>query len=368
MASLRRWMSEERGGAGMYAVVLTGRVLPGCSADAVWSVVAAKFNLDVDGFGVRVLHRAPVTIRELADLDQAQRMQSILIHCGAEADLVPTDGVRWQLKSGDGQKGPVPLEFLRVAYARKMLAGNVLVRRSADTQWLPLESISSSPANLTDRGDAAAATRNAPLPPPLPPSPPPGPSEASARTSTIREDIIPPLPSSGIRGAESFKGTHSETKAPRWPWAIVGFAILIGCGWGLVTMLEHAARTGCGDAEAVNLATSLIYEDLGKRIVLTMYGPVGEIGMAASQENVAAKAAKSFVSLDLTAISTTKRNGAVFECSALLAAKDPPTEVNPGLSMWQKAMVTGLNGHVVTYTVTNSDDLEHIVVSVHPIQ
>lgn len=483
----------------MYAVVLTGRMLPGCSPDEVWEAVAAKFNLGIDVLKSRVLHRAPVTIRELADFDQAQRMQAMLMHCGAEADLVPTDGVRWQLKDGNGQKGPVPREFLRVARARRMLASDALVRRSADAEWLPLESVGESVSSPADAGPVADARRGV-LPPPLPESRPamsnvgaaspernmppplplphstasspeasdakskwgwvagalvvlafvvrmlrayqsnglggvlsklwpilllvgalvvlivmherlmknptfsrwwskvsarepfasfvralapatsekagrvgsstssPGLSGTSAPASATTEEVVPPLPPQSARAVESFKSTNPKAGASKWPWVIAGMAALIACAWGLFGVLEKMARTGCGDAEAISLAESIIYKDVGKQIVLTMYGQIGQMGMATSQEDIATKTAKAFLSLDLTGVSTTGTNGAALECTAILAVKDPATAVNPELSAWQKSMVNGLNGHVVRYSVVDSDDFEHIVVTVHPIQ
>lgn len=477
----------------MYAVVLTGRMLPGCSPDEVWEAVAAKFNLGVDVLKSRVLHRAPVTIRELADFDQAQRMQAMLMHCGAEADLVPTDGVRWQLKDGNGQKGPVPREFLRVARARRMLAGDALVRRSADAEWLPLESVGESVSSPADAGpgvlppplpeprpamsNVGAASPGRHMPPPLPRPPStasspeasdakskwgwvagallvlafvvrmlrtyqsnglggvfsklwpillsvgalvvlivmherlmknptfsrwwsklsarepfasfvralapaasekvrragastsqPGLSETSAPASTTPEEVVPLLPPHAAGTIESFKSTGPKARASKWPWVVAGMAALIACAWGLFGVLEKMARTGCGDAEAISLAESIIYKDVGKQIVLTMYGQIGQMGMATSQEDIATKTAKAFLSLDLTGVSTTGTNGAALECTAILAVKDPATAVNPELSAWQKSMVNGLNGHVVRYSVVDSDDFEHIVVTVHPIQ
>lgn len=481
----------------MYAVVLTGRMLPGCSADEVWDAVAAKFNLGADVLKTRVLHRAPITIRELADFDQARRMQAMLIHCGAEADLVPTDGVRWQLKDHDGQKGPVPREFLRVARARRMLASDVQVRRGTDVEWLPLESVGEPVSSRAEAGLVAAIRPGAlppslpeprptvtnvevalparQMPPPLPPgaapssetsdgkskwgwvagallalafvvrmsrtyqsngfggvlsklwpilllvaglvmlivmhehlmknptfsrwwlkvsarepfaslvralaptplerggqastsTSPPSPSETSTPASMAPDQVVPPIPPRSAGGVESFKSANPKTGASKWPWVVAGMAALIACAWGLFGVLEKVARTGCGDAEAISLAESIIYKDVGKQIVLTMYGQIGQMGMATSQEDIATKTAKAFLSLDLAGVSTTSTNGAALECTAILAVKDPATAVNPELSAWQKSMVNGLNGHVVRYSVVDSDDFEHIVVTVHPIQ
>lgn len=360
----------------MYALVLTGRMLPGCSADAVWGEVAAQFNLGIDVLQARVLSRAPVTIRELADLDQAQRMQSMLMHCGAEADLVPTDGVRWQLKSGDGQKGPVPLEFLRIAYARRMFADSVLVRRSTDIEWLSLERVARPSQDPIAADEFVVATRSGALPPSLPEV---RLADANVERASPASRLPPPLPSLRTPvpvpkvderiskrewSTESPSEQRSANTLPVRAGSSAGRVVvaaallLLGAGgWYLLSTVNEALSISCDSEEVVDVAKSVIYRSLGPK----MDALSGGFGLPMSEEAV-----KKFVSLELVGIGTRKREGDLLQCLGILKASQPPSADGDLSGVWRGVLIADLNDKPIRYEVIKAADGQHFTVTFDP--
>ncbi|MGH8041394.1 MAG: hypothetical protein ACREPN_05045 [Rudaea sp.] len=166
----------------MNAVILTGRTLAGFIDQHVWQQVAAIFQLDPDAFGSRVLQRCPIAVRETPDGDEAQKLRLRLNQCGAEVELVQTDGTKWQIERNGTVLGPVPLSFLALENATRRLPRETKVKRTTDSTWITLESAvagdTATRVSLQRPPELAAALQAAPLPAsptasPLPPNPPP---------------------------------------------------------------------------------------------------------------------------------------------------------------------------------------------------
>lgn len=157
----------------MNALILTGRTLPGFIDQHVWLQAAAIFNLDTDAFDSRVLKRCPIAIRETPDSAEVQNLRLHLIQCGAEVELVQTDGIKWQIERNGSVLGPVPMSFLALEHATRRLPRDTNVKRTTDSTWISLES-----AVAGDTATRVSLQRPPELTAALQASPPPAPISA----------------------------------------------------------------------------------------------------------------------------------------------------------------------------------------------
>ena len=65
-----------------HALVLTGIVLPGHAAEAVWPALASYFRMEPDSVSTKLVPRAPVTLKESDDLGKLQGLQDGLRSIG----------------------------------------------------------------------------------------------------------------------------------------------------------------------------------------------------------------------------------------------------------------------------------------------
>jgi hypothetical protein len=147
-------------GIHMHALVLSGRYLPGHNpADAI-ARAASVLGLSADDFSTRVVSAMPVAVREISDFDAVRALQSQLMECGMDADVVQSDGIQWYLQNADSTRGPVPLAYLEAEVRAGRLDGRAPVRRTTNPAWIPVASVvSSGPSDAV-----AQPAHNAPLP------------------------------------------------------------------------------------------------------------------------------------------------------------------------------------------------------------
>lgn len=208
----------------MYALVLTGRFINGHDPVEAVSKTASLFGLDRDSFSARVVKRVPVSIREVPDPNESQTMRLRLMEYGMDAEVVFSDGVKWQIESNGSVRGPVPLAYLEGEYRAGRIGGDAQVKRVADSNWMPISSAVSGdtatrvslqlPPGLTAALSAAGTS-----PPPPPPPPPAAQSFAHANP---RESQPPPMPEVPPRPAPPMSGAATSVEASEAARIFVG--------------------------------------------------------------------------------------------------------------------------------------------------
>jgi hypothetical protein len=263
----------------MNAVILTGRTLAGFIDQHVWQQVAAIFQLDPDAFGSRVLQRCPIAVRETPDSDEAQKLRLRLNQCGAEVELVQTDGTKWQIERDGSVLGPVPLAFLALEHATRRLSRETNVKRTTDSTWITLESAvagdTATRVSLQRPPELAAALQASPPPAPTsatppPPNPPP---------------VAAPLPYQQPANNMGMDPSRPFDSPENWwmHWAVltgalflIGIFLVLGTGrsdwWWIITCASafwvyfdasahrvgkvEPARTNADPSQAVNFANN----------------------------------------------------------------------------------------------------------------
>lgn len=153
----------------MKAVILAGSILPGMDEQQVWAKVAALFKLESEAFKTRVLARCPLTIKE-TDVDaDAQRILAALTNSGAKAELIESDGSKWNLQQEGQVCGPVPLQYLKSLHQAGLLADDAQVKQAADKDWTMLWVALGAPAFTLDVPTPLDQDDADDEPPPLPP-------------------------------------------------------------------------------------------------------------------------------------------------------------------------------------------------------
>lgn len=119
-----------------FALVLSGDVLPGFEADAVWSALAAYFRLDVARLRSDLLARAPVTIKESDDLAKLQALQSGAQAAGARTAIHPLDGAPALFVLIDNvPRGPVPRAYVEGCVAAGTWPSTIQVAEVGGNAW-----------------------------------------------------------------------------------------------------------------------------------------------------------------------------------------------------------------------------------------
>ena len=166
----------------MQAVILTGRILPDREPVAAWFAAAKLFKLEPDAFTARVLARCPLTIRETGDSAELERIRAGLQGCGAEVQVVESDGSKWNLLHDGRMCGPVPLAYLKLEHEAGRLADDVQVKGPTDAAWTSLPyALAKSEPELTLDVPPPLETESE-LPPPLPPR--------KARAASLSDDML----------------------------------------------------------------------------------------------------------------------------------------------------------------------------------
>jgi uncharacterized RDD family membrane protein YckC len=118
------------------ALVLTGEVLPGHDAEAVWPALAAYFRMEFGMFESQVLARVPMTIKESDDLDKLRLLRDGAHAVGAEAVIVPLDATSLFVLPGDTPRGPLPLAFVEERVRAGEWPSSLRVAAVGDDAWI----------------------------------------------------------------------------------------------------------------------------------------------------------------------------------------------------------------------------------------
>jgi uncharacterized RDD family membrane protein YckC len=138
-----------------YALVLTGTVLPGFAAEAVWPALAGYFRMEPAKLTDQVLVRAPLTIKESDDLGKLQTLQAGAASVGAEAEICAPDGRPGLFALLEGTpRGPVPRVFVEERVEHGIWPDSVMVAEVGSNAWLAYRDF--APVFASDATDASA--------------------------------------------------------------------------------------------------------------------------------------------------------------------------------------------------------------------
>lgn len=122
----------------MKVVVITGKVLPGFEATAVWTALAAMYGVGLKDFQEKVLTRTPVVLTKFDGEEAEEQLRKRLKDAGAEIRVYPEDDSRWEYLHEQRMRGPVPIAFLQDDFSVGSLAGATRVLKSGTNNWLNL--------------------------------------------------------------------------------------------------------------------------------------------------------------------------------------------------------------------------------------
>lgn len=186
-----------------HALVLTGIVLPGHAAEAVWPALASYFRMEPDSVSTKLVPRAPVTLKESDDLSKLQGLQDGLRSIGADSEIhALDDSGNLFVVIGGKPRGPVPHSFVQGKVAAGDWSGNVEVTKVGESNWGPFSRLG-APA----------------VPPPAPMAPPPPPPVARASVpppsfsmpaSTAETTVMPPA----MPAADPYASPYAAPDAP----------------------------------------------------------------------------------------------------------------------------------------------------------
>lgn len=153
-----------------YALVLTGSVMHGYAAEAVWPALAAFFRMERTKLD-DMLRRAPLSIKQGDDLVKLQTLQSGIAGLGAETELCAPDARPDLFVLVDNvPRGPLPHLFVEQRIADGAWTDQIRVAEVGSQTWVPFHDLASStmPFGATQPpivgGTDAGATRvSAPL-------------------------------------------------------------------------------------------------------------------------------------------------------------------------------------------------------------
>lgn len=132
------------------ALVLTGDLLPGFDAGAVWTAVASYFRIDEARLKADVLARVPMTVKESSDLSDLVVRQNKLTELGAVSEVHSLEGGSHFVLIDNAPRGPLPRAYIENRLRQGGWPASVKVAPVGSSDW-----------RTFDPGPA----RSAPLPP-----------------------------------------------------------------------------------------------------------------------------------------------------------------------------------------------------------
>jgi len=121
---------------GIYALVLTGDVLPGHAEETVWPALAKYFRMEPDKLRTRFIARAPIAIKQGDDLGKLQTLQAGIAAVGAEAEIcAPDERPNLFVVLGDSARGPVPAVFVDDRVERGLWPARLSVADVGSNEW-----------------------------------------------------------------------------------------------------------------------------------------------------------------------------------------------------------------------------------------
>lgn len=180
-----------------HALVLTGIVLPGYAAEAVWPALASYFRMEPDKVSSQLVPRAPVTLKESEDLGKLQGLQDGLRSIGADSEIHALDE-RGSLFAviGGKPRGPVPYAFVESKVAAGDWSGNVEVAKVGENNWGAFSRLGGPPAAM---------------PPPM--APPPAP-RAMAPSFSAAPAPAPAVLPPAMPSADAYASPYAAPDAP----------------------------------------------------------------------------------------------------------------------------------------------------------
>ncbi len=158
---------------GKHALILTGELLPGFSAEQAWPALAAQFRIDLQRLRDDVLARAPIALKESADRARLERMQAEAAAVGAAIEIHALDDDDSVFVLIDNTpRGPLPRRFVAARIAAGTWPANLRIAAVGSSQWTeftpgPAAGVPAPPplvgapalppAGEPDRGDADGA-------------------------------------------------------------------------------------------------------------------------------------------------------------------------------------------------------------------
>ncbi|MGA8279151.1 MAG: hypothetical protein WB784_13330 [Rhodanobacteraceae bacterium] len=148
-----------------HALILTGMLLPGFEPDTAWPALAAYFGVERERLDKRVLPRAPLAIKQSADIDKLQALGSEIRAIGAEVRIVDVDARSNLFVLLDNRaRGPLPYAFVEEAVRCGDWLPSIDVAEAGSSDWKPwrllnagADAVESTPAPQSDRSVAAPA-------------------------------------------------------------------------------------------------------------------------------------------------------------------------------------------------------------------
>ncbi|HET6546739.1 MAG TPA: hypothetical protein VFG55_08350 [Rhodanobacteraceae bacterium] len=119
-----------------YALVLTGTLLPGFSADAVWPALANYFRIEPDKLAERALSRAPLTIKQAGDPDKLRALETGIRAIGADARVLELDerpGLFVLIENV--ARGPLPYAFVEDLVGHGVWSPTLDVAEVGSSEW-----------------------------------------------------------------------------------------------------------------------------------------------------------------------------------------------------------------------------------------
>ena len=140
-----------------HALVLTGELLPGFDAAAVWPEVAKYFRVDEARLNADVLARVPMIVKESEDADDLATRQAALTRLGAVSEVHPLRGKKFFVLIDNIPRGPLPRAYID----KRLRAGSwpAATRAAAmgTTEWRALEAEPLAAADTSPAVAVAAA-------------------------------------------------------------------------------------------------------------------------------------------------------------------------------------------------------------------
>ena len=149
------------------ALVLTGDLLPGFDAQAVWVAVARYFKIDEARLTTDVLARVPMTVKESSDLADLTVRQSKLTELGAVSEVHSLDGGSHFVLIDSVPRGPLPRAYIENRLRNGGWPASIKIAPVGSTDWrtfnpgeeitAPPPPLPSGPSATVDPEDTVAA-------------------------------------------------------------------------------------------------------------------------------------------------------------------------------------------------------------------
>ncbi len=120
----------------IYALVLTGEILPGHAEESVWPALAQYFRMDLEKLRTQLVARAPIAVKQGDDLGKLQTLQAGIAAVGAEAEIcAPDERPPLFVVLGNAPRGPVPRVFVDDRVERGLWPSRLSIADVGSNTW-----------------------------------------------------------------------------------------------------------------------------------------------------------------------------------------------------------------------------------------